>query len=101
VVRDRSPTRPRDEPPQAADVRPSWNNKEVSNGGIGPGYGSLPLTGPDSIATMYASFRSGSWPDSLVPVWDWGDAVWSCVDREGRVVTHDDVIAGLQPHGAT
>jgi hypothetical protein len=26
-----------------------------------------------------------------LPVWDWGGAVWSCVDPEGRIITHDDV----------
>ncbi len=64
---------------------------EVANGGFGPGYGCLPLTGPQSLSSVYADFRSGAWPEKLLPVWDWGGALWSCVDFQGRIVTHDDV----------
>ena len=65
---------------------------EVCDGGLGPGYGSLPMTGQETLVSVYASFRSGAWPEKLLPVWDWGCATWSCVDPEGRIVTHDDVV---------
>jgi hypothetical protein len=64
--------------------------REVCDGGIGPGYGSLPLMGNESVLSMYENFRSGSWPEKLMPVWDWGGACWSCVDLEGRIVTNDE-----------
>lgn len=64
---------------------------EVSDGGIGPGYGSLALAGDESLPSVYAEFRAGNWPEKLAPIWNWGDAIWSCVDPEGRVVTHDGV----------
>jgi len=64
---------------------------EVADGGVGPGYGSQRLAGDGSLVKSYLSFLSGQWPDGLLPVWDWGDAIWSCVDLEGRIVTHDDV----------
>jgi hypothetical protein len=65
---------------------------EVCDGGLGPGYGSLPLMGEESLTSTYASFRCGTWPEKLLPVWDWGGATWSCVDPEGQIVTHDDVV---------
>jgi len=64
--------------------------REVCDGGVGPGYGSLPLLGDESVVSMYENFRSGAWPENLMPVWDWGSACWSCVDLEGRIVTHDE-----------
>jgi hypothetical protein len=64
--------------------------REVCDGGVGPGYGSLPLMGSESVLSKYENFRSGSWPEKLLPVWDWGCACWSCVDLEGRIVTKDE-----------
>jgi hypothetical protein len=64
---------------------------EVSDGAVGPGHGALPLVGRESLASTYAAFRTGGWPRGLLPVWDWGDAVWSCVDGNGHIVTMDDV----------
>jgi hypothetical protein len=64
--------------------------QEVCDGGVGPGYGSLSLTGSESVLSLYENFRHSSWPVGLIPVWDWGCACWSCVDLEGRVVTSDD-----------
>jgi hypothetical protein len=67
---------------------------EVSDGGLGPGYGLLSLKGEDSLLSKYAEFRTQGWPETLLPCWDWGDAIWSCVDTsdpENRIVTHDDV----------
>jgi hypothetical protein len=66
---------------------------EVSDGGIGPGYGLLPLSGERTLVSVHADFRSHGWPEKLLPAWDWGDAIWSCVDGgdpEGHIVTHDD-----------
>jgi len=64
---------------------------EVADGGFGPGYGALPLIGDVSLFSIYESFRDGAWPADLLPVFSWGDAIWSCVDSAGRIVTHDDV----------
>lgn len=64
---------------------------EISDGGFGPGYGARPLVGVESVVSTYADFRVGGWPTRLLPVWDWGDAIWSCVDPHGHVVTMDDV----------
>jgi hypothetical protein len=64
---------------------------EVSDGGFGPGYGARPLVGVESVVSTYADFRAGGWPAQLLPVWDWGDAIWSCIDPHGHVVTKDDV----------
>ena len=64
---------------------------EVSDGGFGPGYGARSLVGAESVVSTYAEFREGGWPAPLLPVWDWGDAIWSCVDPHGHVVTRDDV----------
>ena len=76
---------------------------EVGNGGYGPGAGLLGIEGgyPDfdgqTLATIYQRFRTGKWPAQILPLWDWGDAMWSCVDVTAgfAVVTHDDT------HGAT
>lgn len=64
---------------------------EVGDGGFGPGGGALPLEGGESLSSTYADDRNGHWPKGLLPVWDWGDATWSCVDLDGRIVTTDDV----------
>lgn len=44
-----------------------------------------------TLVTTYQRFRTGEWPPQLLPLWDWGDTMWSCVDvAEGfAVVTHD------------
>jgi len=74
---------------------------EVADGGFGPGYGLLSLepieAGPDqrSLLSVYKDFRAGGWPESLLPLWDWGGAAWSCLDagsHDGIIVTHDDVV---------
>ena len=69
---------------------------DVSDGGIGPGYGAGPALGrtnPDLSST--STFCSNGWPEKLLPAWDWGDAIWSCVDGGdpgGHIVTHDDAV---------
>jgi hypothetical protein len=70
---------------------------EVGNGGYGPGAGLIGIEGGYSdfdgqtLVTTYQRFRTGEWPSTLLPLWDWGDTMWSCVDvTEGfPVVTHD------------
>jgi hypothetical protein len=69
---------------------------EVANGGFGPGYGLLSLTpnvGSDQ-RSLSSEVREDGWPAWLLPLWNWGDAAWSCLDStspEGTIVTHDDV----------
>lgn len=64
---------------------------EVGDGAVGPGYGTLPLEGEESLASTYTNVCADDWPKELLPVWNWGDAIWSCVDTAGRLVTIDDV----------
>jgi hypothetical protein len=73
--------------------------REVGNGGFGPGAGLLGLSNGHvnadglTLVETYQSFLAGDWPAGLLPLWDWGDAMWSCVDsrsREGTIVTHDE-----------
>jgi hypothetical protein len=77
----------------------------VANGGVGPAYGLLPLgEGDDTLAGLYRSFvdttyapqpgEPGSdqypWPEKLLPICDWGCAIWSCLDcrsDDGPIVT--------------
>ena len=82
----------------------------VGNGGFGPGYGVIGLPGGfkhdegRSIVEMYQSYHVTSaddptwhWPDGLVPLCDWGCAIFSCVDcSTGAIITFDP---GEQPEG--
>src|SRR5262245_42422182 len=65
----------------------------IGNGGWGPGYGLLGLTGgaPDDVGnTALSSYRSRRswtysnpserWPEKLIPICNWGCAIYSCVD---------------------
>jgi hypothetical protein len=77
----------------------------VANGGFGPGYGLLGLEGgatDDQGATAvdsYAKRRSWNgqqgwyWPERLLPICNWGCAIYSCVscERAGnlRVIRYD------------
>lgn len=75
----------------------------VGNGGFGPGYGLIGLPGgvlddgDKSIVDLYHAYHIVSpddptwrWPDRLVPVCNWGCAIYSCVDCDcGSVVTFD------------
>jgi hypothetical protein len=65
----------------------------VGNGGFGPGDG---LIGTDSGSLdvgdrSLVQLSEGLWPNKdvrLVPLCDWGDGIWSCIDVEtGSVVT--------------
>ena len=67
---------------------------EVADGGFGPGYGLLSLanSGPNgrSLSSVYRDFRAGDWLERLLPLWDWGCAMWSCLDgrsEEGAIIT--------------
>ena len=69
---------------------------EVANGGFGPGYGLLALADTyrdgHRLPWTYHEFRKTGWPDRILPLWDWGDAIWSCIDgssTEGAIITHD------------
>lgn len=74
----------------------------VGNGGFGPGYGLLGIDGGylddhgRSIVGLYFTFASGStsegtaWPSKMLPICEWGDGIWSCIDcasGEGTIVT--------------
>jgi hypothetical protein len=74
---------------------------EIANGGFGPGYGLLRLgegsttAFPRSLLETYADFQRGGVAKCLLPLWEWGDSIWSCVDMknaDGRIVTHDSVV---------
>jgi hypothetical protein len=65
---------------------------EIGNGGFGPGYGLIGMSSgaPDSTGKtspeIYRLFRSGdtqdrawSWPRCLLPICEWGCAIWSCI----------------------
>jgi hypothetical protein len=66
---------------------------EIGNGGFGPGYGLIGLTGgvPDDTGSTapetYNQFRGGDrsdptwrWPHGLLPICHWGCAILSCID---------------------
>ena len=74
--------------------------EEVANGGFGPGYGLIGLPGGtlDSEGRSLVELREILWIDSetpmphpVVPLCDWGGAIWSCLDSEtGAVLTMDE-----------
>ena len=66
---------------------------EVCNGGFGPGYGLIGLSGGasddlgrtapeiyESFLTQAPSDLGWSWPRRLLPICNWGCAIYSCVD---------------------
>jgi hypothetical protein len=72
---------------------------EVANGGFGPGYGLLPIgketdTREDAGETLLGEYRSmttlETWPRGLLLAFDWGCAIWSCIDattEHGAIVS--------------
>lgn len=84
---------------------------EIANGGIGPGFGLLPVDdGEGGLAAEYRSrvdstyipkpgepgFDQYPWPERLLPVCDWGCAMWSCLDcrsDDGPIVTASNGLA--------
>jgi hypothetical protein len=83
--------------------------QEIGDGGFGPGDGLIGLGpgGCDAHGRSLVELRDALWLDSetplpagVVPLCDWGDAIWSCVDtRTGRVLTLDET--GLTDTGQT
>ncbi|WP_375790119.1 hypothetical protein ACE10Z_30140 [Bradyrhizobium sp. Pha-3] len=65
----------------------------VGNGGFGPGDGLIGTKGGalDIEGRSLCELREALWPNSnvaLLPLCDWGDGIWSCVDANtGSVVT--------------
>jgi hypothetical protein len=60
---------------------------EVGDGGFGPGCGMFGAASghwmsdePFTLAELYRDNHTGNWPDGLVPICDWGCAIWSCID---------------------
>lgn len=80
---------------------------EVGNGGFGPGDGIIGIAGgvPDACGRHLLALRDQIWLDAdtplprpVVPVCDWGDGIWSCLDSAaGQVLTLDE--AGLKYTG--
>jgi hypothetical protein len=71
---------------------------EVADGGLGPGYGLLPVRrgrkepGQDeSLVEVRDKLAADPrWPPLLLPLCDWGCAIWSCLDcrsDDGPIVT--------------
>ncbi|BBA98414.1 hypothetical protein RVR_4582 [Actinacidiphila reveromycinica] len=58
--------------------------RQVANGGFGPEYFLLPLTGEGrTVVGEYGSLRtstSESWPHGVLPVLDWGCGMYAAVD---------------------
>jgi hypothetical protein len=82
---------------------------EIANGSLGPGVqGLLPIAMCDeTLVTVYRirvdseyvpkpgepGFGQLPWPQRLLPISDWGDAIWSCLDcrsDDGPIVTASD-----------
>lgn len=77
----------------------------IANGGFGPGRGLIGVPGGatdehgNSIVDLYDSYASSNpdddswrWPDRLVPICHWGEAVYSCADcsdPDGAIVCFD------------
>jgi len=69
---------------------------EVGNGGFGPGYGFLGVQGGKTdgagcdIVRATRRFRASAtrgrqwnWPNGVVPLIEWGNAVYTCLDLRG------------------
>lgn len=71
--------------------------EEIANGGFGPGDGLIGLPGGtlDAHGRSLVELREILWLDSdtplpcpVVPLCDWGDGIWSCLDSDtGAVLT--------------
>ncbi|MFE4615803.1 SMI1/KNR4 family protein [Streptomyces sp. NPDC056747] len=69
--------------------------REVANGGYGPEYQLLPLIGAGrTVLSEYQSERSGSaqgetpfWPAGVLPILDWGCAMYAAVDCRSETAT--------------
>ncbi len=73
---------------------------DIANGGFGPGYGLIGLSGghSDADGRTMIELRDILWLDAetplpahVVPLCEWGGAIWSCVDGQtGHVLTLDE-----------
>lgn len=81
---------------------------EIGNGGFGPGDGLFGVAGGrlDEDGRSLLELREVLWggagaaglPPGVLPLCDWGDAIWSCLDeRTGHVLTLDE--SGLTDTG--
>ncbi|MEU7073096.1 SMI1/KNR4 family protein [Streptomyces narbonensis] len=69
--------------------------REVANGGYGPDYQLLPLVGAGrTVLSEYQSERSASakdetpyWPAGVLPILDWGCAMYAAVDCRSETAT--------------
>lgn len=73
--------------------------QEIADGGFGPGDGLVGVVnGKDAHDRALVELRDALWIDSetplypgVVPLCDWGDAIWSCIDaKTGHVLTLDE-----------
>jgi hypothetical protein len=81
---------------------------EVGNGGFGPGDGLIGLPGGrldeggrslvELCSYLWVDAETPGLPPGVVPLCDWGDAIWSCLDEEAdRMLTLDE--SGLTDTG--
>ena len=70
---------------------------EVGNGGFGPGNGLIGLTGGctdeegRSVVELRDALFGNVIPVRVVPLWNWGDGAWACLDEEkGTVLIVDE-----------
>lgn len=79
--------------------------QEVANGGFGPEYQFLPLTGEGrTVVGEYAAERAASareevpyWPQGVLPVLDWGCGMYAavdCRDENGTVLLFEPNVLG-------
>jgi hypothetical protein len=46
-----------------------------------------------TLCASYAALRAEGWPDGVLPLWDWGDGAWSCIQPRtdgDRILTADE-----------
>lgn len=81
---------------------------EVANGGFGPGHGLFPIgrghaepRQEESIVQVRNKLAiDPQWPTHLLPICNWGCAIWSCLDcrtEDGSIIT----LAGEEPFADT
>ncbi|ROQ59409.1 SMI1/KNR4 family protein SUKH-1 [Streptomyces sp. 840.1] len=74
--------------------------REVADGGFGPDYRLLPLSGPDcGVTGEYLTLRAAAaaaehsdWPEGVVPILTWGCGMYAGVDcrsEDGQVLLFD------------
>ncbi|MEV7086025.1 SMI1/KNR4 family protein [Streptomyces sp. NPDC093085] len=82
--------------------------RETADGGFGPDYRLLPLSGPaDSVVGAYLTWREESagaahpvWPEGVVPILTWGCAMYAAVDcrhEDGQVLLFEPNAHGGGP----